>query len=369
MKKFIADFGKTQQGMVLVYVTLVLVLAILVIPPILQFGFGAHRSAQIREDRLLKVYAADTGIEDAYFRIIAGNITDWDYTIPGVNGSDVHVKIEKKTGKGTYLITSTANNWDGTTTTIESQTGALNFNDFLYNVMSSQGDIKIAPGSYVYGNVTLNGKFVPKSSSSVILESGGNISNNVPDWPDPGELADHYWPQVESAGPIPYTSPLTLTEESITLGPGYIDGNLEIGGQGTVTLGGTLYVKGNLNVSGPVRLELNGHTIYVEVSVDKIFQEVTISGPGAIIAEIDVHFLPHQDSEEFIFVMSVDGRIKLNPQGSFFGSLAGIAEIEILAGYHLEWVPPPEDENGDPAINFPGGACTTVRVLYYIIRD
>ena len=65
-----------EGGQALIHVTLVLVLTMLVIPPLLTFMGGAGRSAQIREDRMLQVYAADAGIEDGFFKITKGNVTE-----------------------------------------------------------------------------------------------------------------------------------------------------------------------------------------------------------------------------------------------------------------------------------------------------
>ena len=108
-------FRKGEEGMALIYVTLVLVMTMIIIPPLLGFVGGAGRSAQIREDRMLQVYAADAGIEAGYYRIIGnstqlpqdpedppfvGNITD-------INGYDVDIEVYREAGN-VFKIVSTA---------------------------------------------------------------------------------------------------------------------------------------------------------------------------------------------------------------------------------------------------------------------
>ena len=90
MMKQALESRRNEDGQVLIYVTLALVLAMLIIPPLLGFVFTGGRSAQIREDRMLQVHAADTGIEDGYYYVVA-NETDLPLQLPTreVNGHDV----------------------------------------------------------------------------------------------------------------------------------------------------------------------------------------------------------------------------------------------------------------------------------------
>ena len=70
MADMFTRISKNQSGFILIYVTLTLVVAIIILPAILLFIGGAGRSAQIREDRMLQVYAADAGIEKAFHEIV-----------------------------------------------------------------------------------------------------------------------------------------------------------------------------------------------------------------------------------------------------------------------------------------------------------
>ncbi len=109
--RLISDFKKGESGQVLVYVTIIVALAALIITPILQFTYAGHQSARVREERTLELYAADAGIEDAMYQIKHADPLDeddpivalnyWDnpsYTIEvpqGWNDRDIEATVEK----------------------------------------------------------------------------------------------------------------------------------------------------------------------------------------------------------------------------------------------------------------------------------
>lgn len=380
-------FRKSEEGMALIYVTLVLVMTMLIIPPLLGFIGGAGRSAQIREDRMLKVYAADAGIEEAYYKIIDGNITT-GFTIEDVNGYVVDVKISKESS-GVYKVTSAATGFEGSNATIESLVSAVSFKDFLDHVIASEGDIEIKPGSEVFGNVTLSGKL--KLLGDLNCEGGSGedcVTQAVPSWPDPGELGDWYWELLSDLGGGTcgyYSDPVPVDgNETVFWGPCYTDDSIEfkvgVGNWGNVTLNtpeGLLYVKGDFTLGKNLNLFLNGNTIYatgditIGVKTGQLdLNAASIYGPGCLIAEGDVHFFPKQGGDgEFIFVMSVDGNIKARPNGHFTGSFAGKTEVDLLPGYTLTWVEYPGYGEDNPGLDFPGGDGTSAKIMYYIIKQ
>ena len=100
---------KGQAGQILIFVTIVLALAAIIMPSVLTLASASHRSTQINKEKTQQFYAADTGVEDALHKIGNGNFTLGNYTIPGdVNGYNVEVRIEELEGQGIYRITSTA---------------------------------------------------------------------------------------------------------------------------------------------------------------------------------------------------------------------------------------------------------------------
>jgi hypothetical protein len=363
-----SNFGKSEAGQILVYVTITLALSLLVIPPLLGFIFGAGRTAQIREDRMLGVYAADAGIEDGYYRLI-GNSTDLpqspgDYIdLPPVdmNGYEVAVEIYREVGD-VYKIVSTATSYTGADVTIEAYAAAVDYSYLLDNALSSYGDITIRSNAEVYGNVTYNGE----------LDNKGTITGEeifgVTSWPDGNWLRAYYYADVD--GEPPYISSLLNIEDDTYMGPFYREGALDIystNATATLTLTGTFYVTGNLDIgktSQDFVLDLNGQTIFCEQTID-IGGKCTITGSGAVIALGDVYFAPQVQSgpDDFIFVMSVSGELQAQPHGDFYGAMAA-ADIQIQPGSAIKW----RECSTDELAFFPvGEALPGIRA--YIIRN
>ncbi len=102
---------KDEAGQVLVYVTMIVALAAIIITPILHFTYAGYHSARTRIERTLELYTADTGIEDAMFQIKNSDplnpddpiaaLNYWDntsFTIgapQGWNDRDLDVSVEK----------------------------------------------------------------------------------------------------------------------------------------------------------------------------------------------------------------------------------------------------------------------------------
>ena len=363
-------FRKGEEGMALIYVTLVLVMTMIIIPPLLGFVGGAGRSAQIREDRMLQVYAADAGIEAGYYRIIGnstqlpqdpedppfvGNITD-------INGYDVDIDIYREAG-GVLKIVSTAEDEYGGNVVIESWAAALDYSYLLDNALSSYGDLTLRPGVEVYGNVTYNGEIDNKG------EVYGNETMGVPGWPTAQELKDEYWGQVQSQ-PL-YGSSVIDVVCDMEKGPIKREGSLDIYSSNTttptLTITGTVYVTGDLVIGQSGQnfiLDLNGETIFCEQSID-IGGKCAITGSGCIIAVGDVYFSPNMQSDEddFVFVMSVDGNLQAQPSGDFYGSMAGMVEVLYQPGSTITW-----RSYDHLNLNFPTGSVTP-GIRAYIIRN
>jgi hypothetical protein len=364
-----------EAGQALVFVTLVLALAMLVLPSFLNFMGGAGRAAQIREDRMLKVYAADAGIEEAYHRVLSGDYTvPGDFTIEDVNGYAVDVEITSDSGM--YKAVATSTGYEGANASIESYFGSASYTDFLDSVISSEGEITIQPNTMVIGNLTSNVE--PDIKGTHV----GNVSTNVPSWPEPGELGEWYSDLLaeQGGGACDYEG-LVNVDGNVTLvyGPCETSGDLEfktgVGNGGNVSLNGVLYVAGDFVMNKNLGLYLNGNTIYVEGSITfatagQQENAVQLHGPGCLIAEGDVIFNPKPATDEsFIFVMSVSGEIHAKPMGNFWGSFAGNTEVFINPLYTLQWMPYPTDENNEADLDFPGGGVASARVVSYVIRQ
>lgn len=398
--KYISLFRKDEEGIVLVYVILAFALALLVIPSILSFGFGAHRTAELREQRMHKVYAADAGIEDALYRLKFGNGTEaGDYTIPDTNGYHVNYSIKKISGggagKGDYEITSTASSITpdfGGNVTIVAHTGTDNYKGFFDNVITSKGDVEIAPNSEVYGDVALNGELKLQGELTCSGGSGTQcVDDDVPKWPTKEELGwppreigvpgrDHYWTAaVAGSTCVPASGTLNVGKGAIlTMGPCHTTGSLTITGQnksplGNLTLLGNVYVEGDLTISAnaadQLHLYLGNKTIYVEGNLD-FGQGLYLHGPGVIAAVGTVKFAPTViGTDGFMFVISISKDLQAQPSGNFMGSMAGITSVDLQPGNTLTWVDYPKDALGEPLLDFPGGGSYALRIADYIIVD
>ncbi|TET14511.1 MAG: hypothetical protein E3J81_06550 [Dehalococcoidia bacterium] len=364
-----SNFRKSEAGQILVYVTITLALTLLVVPPLLGFIFGAGRTAQIREDRMLGVYAADAGIEDGYYRLI-GNSTPlpqspddppWVGSILDVNGYEVAIEVYRE-AEDVYKIVSTATSYTGANVTIESYAAALDYSYLLDSALSSYGDITIRSGAEVHGNVTYNGELDNKGD---II--GGNATKGVPSWPDGDWLKAFYYADVE--GVEPYGSSQLEIEHDENMGPLYTEESLNIYSSrknATLTLMDTFYVTGDLDIGKTDKafvLDLNGQTIFCEGEI-RIGGQCTITGSGAIIALGDIVFKPKVQSGpgDFVFVMSVSGDLEALPNGDFYGAMAG-GLVKIQPGSIIKW----REVSTDELAFFPvGEALPGIRA--YIIR-
>ena len=394
-----SNLRKAESGQVLIFVVLALALSLIILPPLLSFGFGANRSSQIRQERMKQLYAADAGIQDAYMKIktIGGNYTA-DYIIGAVNGYDVHVVVANP-GFETYDVTSTASTppTAGITRSdliVTSHTGLTDYAEYLSSALISRGNIGIQPGSVVNGNVTLNGTLDNKGT----INCGGGLTNNqcvksnAPAWPTHDELWDWYSGNVSghpygnntfpasgdptvvpSNGQVTVLAPCEYTPADGTLN---IDGPPVGQAYGNFTLNGTLYVHGGLTFSkkkdgsipANINVYLNGHTLYS--TGDLIIKDpVTLYGPGSVIAEGAITFYPKitPGDTSFIFVLSVNGSVDVQPSGNFYGTLAGVSSIGLAPGNTITWTAPPADSQGNPLLDFPWDWGYELRVQDYII--
>jgi hypothetical protein len=112
---------KGQNGQILVYVIIIMVLAVLVITPLVGLTYSGLRASSISYEKMQRLYAADAGVEDALNWILSGNVTksgqlppndlypDETYLMQDINGCNVQVDVHWE-GNATYgyLITTTA---------------------------------------------------------------------------------------------------------------------------------------------------------------------------------------------------------------------------------------------------------------------
>jgi len=388
MKIAVKRLIRDEKGQTLILTLVLIVVGGLIAVSLLAYMGTGLISGEVYERKMAELYAADAGVEDACWQLkqidpepdipTTPEQPPLTYTLNStVNDKEIEVTLDMISGTqggGIYKITSTATSAGGSNTTIESYVQTMPL--FWNNAITSTADVRLESGSEVYGNVMGN-----------ITVDKGTVSGNITGpydadaWPFSEDFRSVYWPQAENAT-LPYdpcggNDTLDVAVNS-TFGPGFHEGNLDIRSTGdniTATLTGTVYIKGDdatLTIGGPggqsFYLDLNYQTIYVEgcsynlstPNKNALYippEKVTLIGSGVIIAEGNIDFQPNMEAgseDEFVFVLSLFGRINFQPKGTLYGSVAG-RDVEVGANSILTHTTAPED-----VLNFPMDAVECV---------
>ncbi len=384
MKRILNKLPRNERGVVLIIVLILLAVGGLTIAPMLSHMSTGLKAGQTYEKKTNEYYAADAGVEDALWQITTvqrdphlptSEGEHWSYSITDINSKSVAITIdyvdEDADGNDVYKIDSTATGAGGGDTTIESYAilgGGFAF--ILDNAITSPGDVAIAPGTTIEGDVHYNGTLDNKGTVT-----GDITSQPMIDWPTPADLIDFYDDDV--AGVASYGSTtLDIGGVDTPIGPFYRDGDLAIinssGTPATLTLNDTLYVTGDLSIGSTNQdftLDLNNQTIFVESpSADPakaiwLGSKCAVTGAGCIITVGDIYFEPNLSGDSFVLVMSIDGLVNFQPGESFTGCLAGNVEVALNPGSTLTWEPgPPADLNfPDPTTGDSAGRDVIIR--------
>ena len=367
MKVVLKRLVRDEKGAALVLTLVLLLIGGLIMAPLLGFMGTGIIAGEVHEKRMDELYAADAGVEDAMWNIqlktdkVAGLTQcnqSTNYTITGVNGKTVDVTITLMTIVDDvpcdYRVVSTATS-DDSATEIEAyivgESKYDDYSDILENVLTSQDEINLKPGT----NITpLEGEHSP-------AEYYGDI------WPALEELKEFYAGNVTGGTHYYEDTEIDLDGVDMDLGPLYVDGELDIVNSSdtpaTVTLTGTIYVTGDTQIYGPtaneplkLTLDLNGQTIFVASNTTGAhnaleIQKCNIIGTGIIIAIGDIYFAPKTEAgmTDPIFIMSVLGETLVQPNGDFYGSIAGSVEVDLQPNTSLNY---PDDEGWYGDLNF-----------------
>ena len=368
VKRLITD----EKGYILILALLVLVVVGLISGPVLSYLVSGLRAGHIFETGAAELYAADAGVEDAVLKIQQGIglclHQSKNYTISNVNNKSVEVTVtcvSNTTEIVTYHVESTATS-GGSGTKIDAYVNgdavAGDFSGITNNVITSQGKIIIKPGT----NVT-----PPEGEDHGPQDYYGDA------WPTPEELCDWYWWDVRDGTHYYSDTTIDLNGVSQELGPLYVNGKLTIKNSSstpaTLTLAGTIYATGKTEIYGPtanepykLTLDLNDYSIFVSSNITGAqnaleIQKCNMNGSGAIIAVGDIYFAPNVPAgmTDPVFIMSVSGETLVQPNGQFYGSIAGSVDVQLQPGSSIHF-----PESGLGVINFPG--CIAGRFIYSI---
>jgi len=376
MKKLIRKLNRSERGVVLIIVLILLAVGGLTLAPMLQHMGTGLKAGQTYERKTDEYYAADAGVEDALWQITREERDlhlpddeadlDWNYTITDVNGKTVDVSIdyvdESADGYDVYKIISIAGA-DGSDTTIECYAifgGGFCF--LLDNAITSPGDVSIGNNSTVDGNIVCEG--TRDEDPGAIILNDPSPDDPIGDWPTEGEVSRFYYRQVDPLNPfLNDTIDLNGTDRTLS-DPIYREGDLKIinssNTPATLTLGDTIYITGKLEIQNTksFTLDLNGQSIFVKSNspyppgaINVSDADCVLQGSGCIIGVGDIYFKPNMNSnpDDFLFVMSIYGEIQFQPLGDYYGSVAGDVSVELQPNCTLAWDEPPE-------LNFPGNS-------------
>ena len=233
-------------------------------------------------------------------------------------------------------------------TTVESNV-YLNatYSSLLDNAITTPGDVSTQP------NTTVNGIIECPADGFNEPEYGDwEWQDYDEEWPDTEQWRQFFLAAV-AGEPDPGSSvDIKNHDEDNPLGPWYRDGYLKIKNTDNDTenalLGGTIYVTSYLNFEQPgtpkaYTLDLNWQTIFAEGDVYFAPDNITVTGSGCIIAIGDINFQPNVMSNpgDFIFVCSLEGTVNFNPNGDYYGSVAGQEVVGMQPGSSITWTPPP----------------------------
>ena len=380
------DMARSKKGYSLVIVLVIMVMGVVVIGALSQYLGTSLLLATRSEERAINFYAADSGFEDTCFWIqnyrgldedkwimTSGNESVWGVweRVPYVvNDRNVDVDVIQ-VGNYTYKVTSVASMNDTESTEIESYivVTTLNLSPMGENAITSDSDILLlgqkggVNGTVEYvGTLTCPGD--PDCEDTIIdrWDTVTNYPEGIDYWPSTQNLIHYFLHQVNFLDPFPVDTIDVAVEP--TIGPLFREGDLLI--ESTIkdaytSLDGTengisIYVRGDLTIGGAKDFTLNmSHKwIFCEGSIT-LSGKSSIVGTGAIISIGDLFFGPKSSSEEgqFLFLMSSEGGLQINPSSNFYGSVAGDVFVDLQPGTDMVWTDPKDAGFFFPSIQIP----------------
>jgi hypothetical protein len=326
-----------------VAVLAVLLMSMILVPPMLGVNSSGMRTTQIREDDALALHAADSGMEDALFKLTRHLQSDEPQTsyslASGFNYCDIDVTIDDL-GDTTYRITSTSAGLGGLPTTVESYVQFSDYSFLTDYALVTNGSLSTQPGTRVEGDARYQYSG-PTPDPNIKGDIDGEVTTDRPvgNWPDIQEMIDFYWADVEGlAAHTGYQINHPPVQQYDEFGPMLLDNGGDLvaltskkdkSGQ----LQGTVYVKGDLRIDlkQGSEIDLNECTIFVEGNV-QMQPGTPMRGQGCIIATGDILFMPKMLNTEAILVLSLGGTVDVQPDGNFYGTIAAAEGINIQPG-------------------------------------
>ncbi len=386
MKGIIKRAIRDESGKVLIMVLILLVVGGLVLTPLLGLMQTGLIAGQVYERKAAELYAADAGVEEAIWRIpdkLIWEDNESEFGPITVNEKNVRVELERDPLRRCprywhyrYYIRSKASA-NGSSTTVNAvlyvlYNAPLDFSGLLDYAIASDGAIHLASdgeaASEIHGDVYIRYRELFQGNEDCIKGEHklyDHTQVEEVDWPTFGDLSPDYLKEVEN---YTYDSGSIDIKHETWVGPLYRDGDLSIyntGDSDTLELGGTVYIKGDLEFEQRGRnsgytVDLRGQTIFVDGTIDISPQFITITGSGCIIARGDITLLPviSNTEGEYVLLLSLEGSVQYLPQAptpwneepEFYGTVAGRHHVKLNPLQRIHWT----DWRGK-GLNFPTG--------------
>ena len=366
--------ARSKKGYMLALVLVIMVMGVVIIGALSHYLGASLLLATRSEERAINFYAADSGFEDTCFWIQnykglpafkPSGENQWERDPYVVNGRTVDVDVIQ-VGNYTYRVTSSASMNDTVSTVIESYivVTTLNLSPLGENAITSDSDILLlgqtggVDGTVEYvGTLTCPGD--PNCEDTIVdrWDTVTQYPDGIDYWPSTQNLIHYFFHQVDDLEPFPVDT-IDVAVNS-TIGPLLRMENLLI--KSTIkdaysSLNGTVYVKGDLTIGGAKDFVLNmsHHWIFCEGTIT-LSGKSSLVGTGAIIGIGDLFFGPKSSSEpdSFLFLMSSEGGLQINPSSNFYGSVAGDVFVDLQPGTDMVWTDPKEHGFFFPCIQIP----------------
>jgi len=282
----------SQTGQALILVLILLLLTGVVTVPLMSNLSSGIKNGTLYENRTNTLYAADAGVQDAFWQLnnTTGNSKvpttigqSTNYTLASnINGSIVTVTIYLQNSTPTYKITSIAAKTGSSTTTVNSYVTvlnglfdvavrALNGNITLSNNvtvtsippgppyiadLAANGSISLSNGTSIYGDATATGTVTGSTGVK------GTTTNDAPAYNATPIDTSVYKTESQVITTSPVYSSASYSSGGTISGNARLSGNLTLTNNKSLTVNGNLYVDGNLNLSNKSSLVVNG-SLYV----------------------------------------------------------------------------------------------------------
>jgi len=217
----------------------------LIVGPLLAFMGTGLQAVQMHESKEQRLYAADSGVEDAVNWLMHGKPTeaDWGWAWDGstgerlsyeINELTVDVTVEALAEDNTYKITSTAASAGGSTTVLST----------LWAIYWVQGDLDLGQQDTYYGDVHVTDDVTIGNSAKIV-------------------------------GDLTVGADLTLDNSGENEGDVSVDGNIVIGNHATIA-GDVICSTGNITLG-------NHAEIHADIRLQGANSVLDLGQPAAVI--------------------------------------------------------------------------------------